>query len=164
MFNSVYITAAHEPGARLRRMQVSGRDEDGQACSFSPAHTFLSISHTRSTQVGAWRAWYPPSQEEKNKSNQDVLPKASSQNAGSHFGGTSRVTCSGADELSHGAPYCDHALRTTLLGDLSAGPLLSRASLLHPGPLCSGASAPALSLLSLAAPTCSSPSLVPLTK
>ena len=55
---TLYTTAAHEPGARLRRMQVSGRDEDGQACSFSPAHTFLSISHTRSTQVGAWRAWY----------------------------------------------------------------------------------------------------------
>lgn len=61
------------------------------------------------------------------------------------------------------APYCDRALRTTLLRELSASGTLCRTSLLPglsaPGPLCSS-TVPPLS----GTPTCPSPSPVPLTK
>ena len=169
-FNSLYTTAAHEPGARLRRMQVSGRDEDGQACSFSPAHTFLSISHTRSTQVGAWRAWYTLLLR-KRRTNQTKMfyQRQAPKMQDLILVELLKWPVEGQINYSMGLPTVTMLwgpLRsgTSLQGLSSPGPLCSSQGLSALGPLCSRASALALSLLYLAAPICPSPSLVPLTK
>ena len=145
-FNSLYTTAAHEPGARLRRMQVSGRDEDGQACSFSPAHTFLSISHTRSTQVGAWRAWYTLLLR-KRRTNQTKMfyQRQAPKMQDLILVELLKWPVEGQINYSMGLPTVTMLwgpLRsgTSLQGLSSPGPLCSSQGLSAPGPLCSRAS------------------------